>query len=275
LSERILKSSQVLLGLPLEIKPVNYNSKTDNGIKDGNNVDKANDPLNSETAQEIFNSLIERANSEAVRIIDEAKAMASMIISEAGEKAEKEMEKHREAARAEGFEVGLREGKAEGKRKYEKLIKEAENIWKKANEEYANILRSAEDDMVALVMNIAKKVINTELTTNRKIILNLVSEALLRTANRDNLTIRVSREDYDFLKENEEYIKERVDSITYLDIKADSALDAGSCIVETNYGCIDSGVKTKMEKLKAVFLEVIRTREQRVYNEKSRIYAAK
>lgn len=275
MSERILKSSQVLLGLPLEIKPVNYNSKTDNGIKDGNNVDKANDPLNSETAQEIFNSLIERANSEAVRIIDEAKAMASMIISEAGEKAEKEMEKHREAARAEGFEVGLREGKAEGKRKYEKLIKEAENIWKKANEEYANILRSAEDDMVALVMNIAKKVINTELTTNRKIILNLVSEALLRTANRDNLTIRVSREDYDFLKENEEYIKERVDSITYLDIKADSALDAGSCIVETNYGCIDSGVKTKMEKLKAVFLEVIRTREQRVYNEKSRIYAAK
>jgi flagellar assembly protein FliH len=260
LSERILKSSRVFLGSPLDINPASLVREMDNGIPDEIDGDGTDDPFDSEISREIYDSVIEKANSEAVRIIDEAKVIADKMISEAGEKVEDEMEKCREEGRRQGFEEGLREGKEEALRKHEELIKEAESIRDKANEDYANILKSAEEDIATLVMNVARKVINTELTTNRKIILNLVSEAMMRSSNRDSLVIKVSREDYDFVKENEESIKERVDGLGFLDIKTDPSLNTGSCIVETHYGCIDSSIETRMERLKTAFQEAIKTR---------------
>jgi flagellar assembly protein FliH len=260
LSERILKSNRIFLGSPLDINPASLVRETNNGIPDGVDGDGTDNPFDPEIGREIYNSVIENANNEAVRIIDEAKVIADRMICEANEKAEEEMEKSREEGRRQGFEEGLREGKEEALRKHEELIKEAESIRDKANEDYANILKSAEEDIAALVMNVARKVINTELTMNKKIILNLVSEALMRSSNRDSLVIRVSREDYDFVKENEESIKERVDGLGFLDIKQDPSLNAGSCIVETHYGCIDSSIETRMERLKAAFLEAIKMR---------------
>ena len=259
MSERILKSSRVFLGSPLDINPASLVREANNGILDDIDGDGTDDPFDSEISREIYDSVIEKANSEAVRIIDEAKVIADKMISEAGEKVEEEMEKCREEGRRQGFEEGLREGKEEALRKHEELIKEAESIRDKANEDYANILKSAEEDIAALVMNVARKVINTELTMNKKLY-QPGFEALMRSSNRDSLVIRVSREDYDFVKENEESIKERVDGLGFLDIKQDPSLNAGSCIVETHYGCIDSSIETRMERLKAAFLEAIKMR---------------
>ena len=73
MSERILKSSRVFLGSPLDINPASLVREMDNGILDDIDGDGTDDPFDSEISREIYDSVIEKANSEAVRIIDEAK----------------------------------------------------------------------------------------------------------------------------------------------------------------------------------------------------------
>lgn len=263
MSDRILKNKQVSLGLPFMVKALDYSGKESCGEQEKPEDENTEGIKNEETAREKYERIVEDANREAVRIIDEANAIADRLICEAKEKALEE----REAAKEEGRNEGYEEGKNNAIKEYESILNEASITRDDAVKEYSNILNSVEEDVVSLVMKITRKVIETEMKTNRKVILNLVSEAIKKTSNRDNLVIKVSRDDFSYVREKEDVIKEMVEGIGALETKEDPSLDAGSCVVETHYGCIDSGIETKMHKLKKVFHDVIKKRDKEVDDE--------
>jgi flagellar assembly protein FliH len=257
LSDRIFKSRHVSLGPPIEVKALNHlNDDTVVALgntENGNGYETAND----EATRQVYSYIIEEANREAERIINEAKTIADSIMDEVFEKARKEKELAIEAGRKEGYESGKREAEEE----YRALLEEAENIRTEAEKEYSRVLQSAEEDIVNIVIKTAKKVVGMELDTNRKIIINLVAEALAKCSNRDSFIVRVSQQDYDYVKDNQEEIKKTIEGIGFIELKEDPSLEPGSCIVETNYGCIDSGIDTRMKILEDAFHEYLNNRE--------------
>jgi flagellar assembly protein FliH len=257
LSDRILKSQHVSLGSPIKVKAVNHNNGETDSALEKMGSRNPREMANDEVAQQIYSYIIEDANREATRIINEAKAIADGIIHEAFEKAEKERELAKETGKKEGYEAGKKEAEEE----YRTLMEEAEKIKADAVNEYSRILESTEEDIVNLVLKTTKKVVGMELKINKEIVLKLVAEALAKCSNRDSLVVRVSRQDYEFAKDNEEEIKKAVEGIGYIELKADPSLTAGSCIVETNYGCVDSGIDTRMKMLEAAFRELLSNRQ--------------
>lgn len=256
LYSKIFKSSQVNIGGPIEIKaPINFETikmadvPEDNAQRDLKETDEELENIRREYVQ----NLIDSAKEEAVVIIKEAELEAGRIMDNARTKADELVKSTEEKARKQGFEKGYEEAK----KQYEDLLMEAELIKQHAETEYHEILAGIEKDAVNLVLDVARKVIGAEVNLNKENILDLVKQGIERCSNREDIVIKVSASDYDYLKENKDKLISTIEGIGEIDIRKDPSLKAGACIVETLYGSVDAGVNTKLEKIEQAFRKIM------------------
>jgi flagellar assembly protein FliH len=250
-NNKIFKNYQINLGIPFQVKAPVVNFET---IKKAEAF--VSQELEEETLQEageISVELLQSAREEAELIIKEAHYEALRMI----EKTEKEANESRLQIEAEARERGYMEGTEEAQRQYESLVKEAGMVLEQAKVEYRTVLESTEADAVNVILDIARKVIGNELCTNREHILFMVQQAYEKCANRDSILIRVSPQDYEYLDGSREQLLCMVEGIGELDLKKDSSLKPGACIVETPYGSVDAGMETRIRKIEEAFRQCI------------------
>jgi len=187
---------------------------------------------------------LEKARKQADEIIRQAELEAAKILEEAKEK-------------QKGFEKGYEEAKSQ----YEDLIQEAELIRENALKEYQETLQSIEKDALNIILDISRKVIGTEISMNKEKLLEMIAQAFERCSNRENITLKVSSADYDFIIENKDRILSMVEGIGQLEIVKDQALKLGALILETPYGSVDAGMDTKLKKIEEAFFKVLASRK--------------
>lgn len=240
---KIFKNYQINLGNPFQVKvPVSIET-----IK---TVDISVEPeTDNEDVKEDPEEIIEKAREEASLIIREAEFEASRILEEAKAEAERECEKLKEEAR----QAGYCDGEEAARKQYEDLIKEAELIRENAKIEYGEILAGLENDVVEMILDVSRKVVGTEISQNRETILHLVRQAFEKCNSSENIILKVSPEDYDYLSENRELLISMTETAGDFDIKKDLSLKPGFCVLETPFGSIDAGVETKLAKIEEAF----------------------
>ena len=158
-----------------------------------------------------------------------------------------------ENARQEGQEIiksskeqGLEEGRQQGQQQVDDNIKEAMETLNQAVKERKRIIRDAESEILRLSLKIAEQVIRSEVSLHKDVIMNMVAEAINRISDRENIIIKVNREDAEQLKQNKEKIAGLVDGVKNLSIIEDSQIEPGGCIIETNLGYVDARISTKL-----------------------------
>lgn len=257
---KIYKSDQVSVGIPVQISiPISFQTvkmvyKAQDDLDNDETENYTEEPI--EESIEFENTpedVIKRAEEEAEVIIKDAEIEAQRIL----ETAEAEAIERAQSIENEAMQKGFENGYEEAKRLYEDLLQEAECIKESAAKEYSEVMAGIEQDAIELIIDIARKVIGQEVALNKENILEQIKLALDKCSNRENITIKVSTQDYDFLVDNKEKILSRIDGIENLEIKRDPALKTSDCLVETSYGNIDAGVQTKLKKIEEVFLKVI------------------
>ena len=253
---KIFKSDQVSLGIPVQIRvPVNFQT-----IKMAYKPEakEDSDELEKEAAEaeednsENYEDIIQKAKEEAEAIIEEAELEAQRILESAEIEAFNRKQSIEDESRQKGFETGYEEAKS----MYEDLLSEAEFVKEHASVEYCEIMAGIEKDALELIMNIAEKVIGEEISLNKENIISIVGQALEKCSNREEIAVKVSVQDYDFLVDNKEKLLSMVDGIENLEIKRDHSLKPGDCLVETPYGSIDAGVQTKLRKIEEAFMKL-------------------
>jgi len=257
LYNKIFKNDQISVGGPVQIKvPVNFQTikmayKPNAKDEDEQNEKEIED--REENDGQDYEEIIQSAKKESENIIKAAEIEAQRIIDEADKEAVERIKVAEDEARERGFEKGYKESKST----YEDLLSEAEFIKEHATVEYSEVMAGIEKDAIELIIDVAKKVIGEEVTLNKEHIVHLVGEALGKSSNRDNITVKVSDKDYDYVLENKDTLLSSVEGIGNLEIIKDLALNQGDCIVETSYGSIDGGVQTKLRKIEETFLQMI------------------
>jgi len=217
-------------------------------------------------AEKTANALIADAKEQCADLKKEAEEQAITIIEEAQKQAESILD----TAKKEGIDFGARtreeskkkgyqEGRAEGKAQYDALTQEAQQIKEQAAAEYQELMSGAEADAVDLVMDIARKVIGKEVEINRQNVLIMVKDAFDHCSNKDQAILKVSPDDYDYIKANKDVLLSLIDGVGTLEIKKDMSLQIGSCLVETPLGHIDAGITTKLNKIEAAFHKLVTT----------------
>ncbi|MGI6703177.1 MAG: FliH/SctL family protein [Clostridia bacterium] len=246
---RLYKSRSIVVGDPLEIE-------VEEVLLEHANPGEV-------TAEEIPQSDSQRAEESS--LLEDARARAAEII----DKALRESEDIRKGAQQEGYKRGYNEGLEKGTAEgYEKgrqqgldtanrMIEEAVEIKQRALEAKERIVKEAEAEIIRIVIEIARKVLGEQVKTDREAVLGLVRGALKKCTFSGRVTMKVSPEDYDMVELSKRRLLSEIDGITQLDIVVEDALSQGSCLLETDAGCIDAGVEVQLDRIQHVFRELL------------------
>ena len=193
-----------------------------------------------------------KAQDEAEDIIVQAKETARQIESDTRAAFEAERKEAEEQGRLAGREAGFDEGKDE----VERLIQRTQIVLERAQNKRAEILEQTEQEIISLVLLIARKVIKVISESQRSVIISNVVQALKKVKGRGNILIRVNMAD---LKLSTAHIKDfisMVEGVKSIQVVEDSSVDSGGCIIETDFGEIDARIASQLAELETKILEI-------------------
>jgi flagellar assembly protein FliH len=197
-------------------------------------------------------SLKREAQDEAERIIAEAKDKERQIEADSQLAFEAERKEAEEQGSAAGREAGFAEGKAEA----ERLIERTRIMLERAQDKRAEILAETEQEIIDLVLLIARKVIKVISENQRNVIISNVVQALRKVKGRGNIIVRVNMAD---VKLSTDHIKDfikLVEGAKSIQVVEDSSIGQGGCIIETEFGEIDARISSQLAELETKILEI-------------------
>jgi len=171
------------------------------------------------------------------------------------EKQERELEEKLSQARKEGFEEGRQKGEEEGK---SACMREVENLRERmatalesleeGRRKFLQKVDTIEEELIETALDLAKEVIAKEIGRDSKEIAHRLARLLLTEVKEAaSVTLKVSPEDYD-------YLKEKFQNDDRLQLVADPSVAPGGVVVISDIGSIDGEIMQRFERIKeAVF----------------------
>lgn len=246
----VYKKSQVNIGNPYKMKVQPQVSKAP--VMTFEEVDEPEEN-NEDKEFAISQDIIFKAKEEAALMLREAELEAERLLNEA----KAEIKRISEETYTQAKEEGYKEGEALAQEQYKGIIAEAEEYREKCKKLYEDTLSTLERDMIELVLDIAAKVVGEEIRNNQEAIIGVIKDTIKSCSNHEKVVLKVSCQDYDFVVENKDRILSLVPDIESLEIKKDSTLDKGACIVDTGFGLVDGSADTRFENIKQAFYDIL------------------
>lgn len=210
-----------------------------------NTCDVTDEDIKSLTEEEFA----EYVKGQEQKIIEKAKIKSKNIIEEGMRKIEEERDIVLEQARKNGFE----EGYDQSLKYCEDIIHEAGLLKQQAMEDCEAFFKEVEDEVVSIIMDISRKLIGSEINLKPEHIINIVKDALKSCLHKEDILLKVSENDYEYVVKSKNKLLAMVQGIGNIEIKMDHSLEQGSCLLETPYGNIDAGINTRLSEIEKVF----------------------
>ena len=218
--------------------------------EEGEEVSAAATAARSNLAAEVSatrEKILAQAEEERKKIIDDATAEAVMIKNLAKEEDARDRALAMEAAKNDGFEVGMQRANEE----FERLKKGLEAQRAKLEEEYEDKMFELEPQFVRHITNIYEKVFQIELSDQKDIVLNVLRTAMQKIEGTKNYIIHVSRDDYNYVSEKKGVLLEAaLAADVIIDVVEDMTMKRGDCMIETANGIFDCGIDTQLAAIK-------------------------
>jgi flagellar assembly protein FliH len=197
-------------------------------------------------------ALREDATNKADAMLAEARTEAEGIVAEA----ESRREDIQKTAHDEGFKAGREEGFQEGNKEANRLIDRLHTVIERVLDKRQAILEETEQQIVELVLLMARKVVKTITDTQREVVTENIVRALRKVKGRGDVTIRVNLSDVQLATEHTEEFVKSVENVSNITIVEDSGIEKGGCVVETDFGAIDARIASQLNELEQKILEV-------------------
>ncbi len=182
----------------------------------------------------------------------------------------RELEKKVDALVQDAYHRGLQEGKqggynqglSEGKAAAQQVIDQIQPILTEINQTKNQIYISAEKDILELAMAIAGKLVGDLALNHRELVLDTIKKSLPLLLEKSKLTIKVSPQQEDFIKEQFDDILEMDSDLKEITIEADRRINRGGCVLETSSGRIDARIDKQLEVLTSALKKQIPNPEE-------------
>lgn len=195
---------------------------------------------------------LQSAKDEAERVIEDAKKNADSIILET--------ENNKKAIETkgfnEGFSSGREEGFKEGSAEVNRLIERMHTIVEKTMEKRQEILSETEQQIVDLVLLLARKVVKVISENQKNVVISNVIHALRKVKTKGDVTIRVNLLDVQMTTDHIKDFLEHAESVQNITVVEDIGVDQGGCIVETDFGSIDARISSQLHELEQKIIEI-------------------
>ena len=199
---------------------------------------------------------MDKIQSQADQILEEARVRANQIISEAKSKADfyidggrKQAQKIADDARKSGKAEGYNEGKNQGIAEIESLKEELEQNRIKLEKDYKKRIKKMEPELVDTLLKIFAEVTHVLSVDKRELIISLVNSVMSGTDVSKNYIIKVCRDDAQFLRDNKERIQGAVGRNINIEIVEDLTMKRNQCLIDTDLGIFDCSLDIQLENL--------------------------
>lgn len=194
----------------------------------------------------------EEARSGAEKSAAEAEAAAKMRVGEA----EAKSEEIRKTAEAEGREEGHEAGYTAGRAEVDRLIARTQLILERLQDKRADVFAEAEQQIISLVLLIARKVVKAISENQRDVVIENIKEALAKVKTRGKVAIKVNLADLELSSAHLDEFTKAMEGNGAIQILEDSSVDAGGCIIETDFGEIDARIAGQLSELETKILDL-------------------
>ncbi|MHC4870233.1 MAG: FliH/SctL family protein [Planctomycetota bacterium] len=215
----------------------------DNLIKVDKNVEITPVPFQFEDIQALAKKILERANEQAQSLMETARQQAVELEETAFADGLAKGQK-------EGYEKGLKEGTDKAYSEVNQIVSDKTDSLAGALSEILNHLSSerlalkqnAEIDLLRLSVEIARKVINHEVTVSEDIIQGAAREAISLTVSRRDVVLYVNSADYESLSEYLPALQAEFNDLERVSIEKDDSVAKGGIAAKTNAGEVDLNI---------------------------------
>jgi flagellar biosynthesis/type III secretory pathway protein FliH len=175
----------------------------------------------------------------------DAHEQAARLLAGAEEQAERRRAEADRALDAERDRV-LADARARGEA-------EAAALLVAAQAERTERLDEVEQELPRLIREIARRVLGRELAQSPAAVVDVVLEALRPLRHRRQITLRLAPGDLPALEAAEPRLQQLVGAAR-LELIADTSVEPGGCVVQTEVGRVDARLSTQLERLVAAVM---------------------
>ena len=155
----------------------------------------------------------------------------------------------KDAARKEGYQVGLDEVHSE----FDQLKESVKAFYDSPQQVYDKIA----PDILEISLDIAKKILKKEVTDNQDIILDNVKDILKGLSKEESkITLRVNPSQADMLKQEVPEIAVSLGLEVKLYVVSDETIMPGGCVLTTSNGVIDASIESQLAIISEVLKEI-------------------
>lgn len=158
-----------------------------------------------------------------------------------------------EQAYGEGYKLGLEEGEKRAFDEKSKLIQgQVDEL-----SSVVNAIRNIKKDMtsfneahlVELLFHMASKLAQNHLEYDNQPIIEIIKQAVELAQSEENVVVHLSEKQISFIETLQSQKKVEFDFLEKVKLVADPNVMSGGCIVENNYGEVDSRIEQRIAKL--------------------------
>jgi flagellar assembly protein FliH len=164
-----------------------------------------------------------------------------------------------EVLRQEAYQEGLVRGEADGfAAGMEKAADVAENLHKlltAAETLWPTLCRTYEHQIIALVGQVAEKVVCGQVALDRDVVRRTILQAFEQIPEPVAVAIEVNPEDYEYLEAIKKTLMAEIRGLKQLSLQSDPAISRGGCRIETRSGAIDATLEARLEAVRQSLLE--------------------
>lgn len=207
----------------------------------------ASEPVMEEVVPDtqVTEEMIAEAQEMADAIIADAKEQAEALLNEASLNAEAMKNLARQDGHKEGYNEGTQKAAIELQEAQRRMDEQVAAI----EQAYIEKELTMEREIVDMTMGVFEKVFSAELKGRSDVIYHLLDNCIMNIERSNQMQIKVSEANADYISSKKEEILTRLGSDVVLDILADPLLNDSQCIIETDGGIFDCGIDTELESL--------------------------
>ncbi len=137
----------------------------------------------------------------------------------------------------------------------EQAVREAGEIVAKAQADRQIMLASAQREIIALAIDIARRVVARELRVSPDVVMAVAAEALSHLpSGTDTVRLLVNPADLEAVRAGRETLAKAANGLTSLETQADARVEPGGCVVQSPSGDVDGRLSTRFEQIEDVLL---------------------
>ena len=162
-----------------------------------------------------------------------------------------------EAAKKEGLELGLAEGRQQGYEEYAAAIAEARAVVEQSKTAAIEHVEKSEATILELAMKIAEKVLDTALKEDPAYFVPLVKMALKEARDYKEIQIQIHPSQYEMIVAQSDELEALFPTDAKFYIYPNEDLEVQQCFIESTNGRIDASVDSQLQEIKEKLFEIL------------------